>query len=79
MKKIVTLKATLKLANKLPLVDKVRLIEQIALQIEQEFTKIQPQSQRKSLRGIWQGANITESDIDEVRKEMWNNFPREDI
>ena len=78
MKKTVTLEATLELANKLSLVDKVRLIEQIAPQIEKELTKIQPKS-RQSLRGIWRGANIAESDIDEVRKEMWNNFPREDI
>lgn len=61
-----------------PIVDKVRLIEQIAPQIEKELTNIQPKP-RQSLRGIWRDANITESDINEVRKEMWSNFPREDI
>lgn len=56
----------------------MRLIEQIAPQIEKELTNIQPKP-RQSLRGIWRGANISESDINEVRKEMWSKFPREDI
>ncbi|MBE9215489.1 hypothetical protein IQ247_22960 [Plectonema cf. radiosum LEGE 06105] len=78
MEETVTLEATLKLVKQLSLVDKVRLIEQIAPQIEKELTNIQPKP-RQSLRGIWQGANVTESDINEVRKEMWSNFPHEDI
>ncbi len=77
MEKIVTLEATLELVKQLSLVDKVRLIEQIAPQIEKESIAIQPKP-RQSLRGIWRGANVTESDINEVR-EMWSNFPREDI
>ncbi len=78
MEKTITLEATLELVKQLSLVDKVRLIEQIAPQIEKELTNIQPKP-RKSLRGIWRGTDISESDINEVRKEMWNNFPREDI
>jgi hypothetical protein len=36
---------------------------------------------RKSLYGLWagKGIDITEEDIDEIRREMWSNFPREDI
>ena len=36
---------------------------------------------RRSLKGLWAdlGVDITEEDIAEVRKEMWKNFPREDI
>ena len=78
MEKTVTLEATLELVKQLSLLDKVRLIEQIAPQIEKELTNIQPKP-RQSLRGIWRDADITESDINEVRKEMWSNFPREDI
>jgi Ulp1 family protease len=35
----------------------------------------------KSLYGLWanRGIEITEEDIDEIRREMWSNFPREDI
>jgi hypothetical protein len=35
----------------------------------------------RSLRGLWAdlGPGPTEEEIDEARKEMWGNFPREDI
>ncbi len=38
-------------------------------------------SQRTSLRGLWSDLkiNITEEDIEEARREMWDNFPREDF
>jgi len=37
--------------------------------------------ERKSLRGISADLNvdISAEDIDEARREMWSNFPREDI
>ena len=37
---------------------------------------------RQSLEGLWIGLGqtpITEEDIAEARKEMWGNFPRDDI
>ena len=36
---------------------------------------------RKSGKGLWAGMGISLSaeDIDEVRREMWKDFPREDI
>ena len=34
---------------------------------------------RRSLEGMWKGVDITEEDIDEIRREMWANFPREDF
>lgn len=36
---------------------------------------------RRSSRGLWAGLGIeiTEKDIEEARREMWANFPREDI
>jgi len=36
---------------------------------------------RKSGRGLWAdlGIELTAEDIDEVRREMWKNFPREDF
>ena len=80
MLKVVTLKEVLDLAMQLSLVDKVRLIERIAPQIEQELTAARPRkSLRKSLRGLWRGLDITSEDIAETRREMWGNFPREDI
>ncbi len=78
MEKTVTLGEILGLVKQLSLVDKVRLIEQVAPQIEQELVDVQP-GPRKSLRGLWRGVDITEEDITEVRREMWGNFPRDDI
>ncbi|MEH1931698.1 MAG: hypothetical protein V7K14_25455 [Nostoc sp.] len=78
MEKAVKLEEALELVKQLSLIDKVRLIEQVAPQIERELTIIQPK-QRKSLRGLWQGSNISESDISEIREQMWVNLPREDV
>ena len=73
-----TLEEVIDLAKRLPLRDKVRLIEKIAPQIEQEL-KVFRQNPRKSLRGLWRGLDITEDEIDATRSEMWSQFPREDI
>ena len=77
MPKVVTLEEVLELAKQLSLVDKVSLIEKVTPQIKRELT-IQPKP-RRSLRGIWRGFNIGEQDITEARKEIWKNFPRENI
>ncbi len=34
---------------------------------------------RKSLEGMWKGVDISAEDIDEARREMWGNFPRDDF
>ncbi|MBD1833715.1 hypothetical protein H6F61_13760 [Cyanobacteria bacterium FACHB-472] len=78
MDKVVTLEQVLNLAKQLSLVDKVSLNEQVARQIKRELQVAQPKP-RKSLRGLWRGLDITEEDIAEARREMWGNFPREDI
>ena len=78
MDKAITLESALELVKQLSLVDKVRLIEQIAPQIEHKLTNFQPKT-RKSLRGLWRGSNIIESDIAQMRQEVWANFSREDI
>jgi len=50
-----------------------------------EFLQTKKESKRKkplkSLKGLWanRGIEITREDIDEIRSEMWGNFPREDI
>ncbi|HBY97218.1 MAG TPA: hypothetical protein DEP84_25285 [Chloroflexi bacterium] len=74
----VTLDQVLDLVEQLSLVDKVRLIERVAPQIERELATVQP-TPRKSLRGLWQGIDITDEDIAAARQEMWGNFPRNDF
>ena len=78
MGKEVTLDDVLGLVEQLSAIDKVRLIERLAPQIEHAL-ELTPQTPRKSLRGIWKGAGITDEDIAELRQEMWTGFPRDDI
>lgn len=43
--------------------------------------KAMPKQPRQSVKGLWADLNveIDEEDIAEIRNEMWQNFPREDI
>ncbi len=40
-----------------------------------------PPKPRRSLLGLWAdlGPGPTDEDIEEVRREMWKNFPRDDF
>ncbi len=78
MEDVVTLEEALNLAKQLSPVDKARLIERVALDMEGELRATRP-TPRKSLRGLWRGLDITQEDIAEARREMWDNFPRRDI
>jgi hypothetical protein len=75
---VVTFDEVLERAKKLPLSDQARLIAQLATTMKVDLAVIQP-APRESLRGLWQGLNITDEDIADVRREMWSNFPREDV
>ena len=77
MPQAVTLEQVLELAKQLSLVDKINLIEKVTPEIKREL-HIKPKP-RRSLRGLWRGANISDEDIAEVRQEMSANFPRESI
>ncbi|MEG4288733.1 hypothetical protein Q5692_10155 [Microcoleus sp. C2C3] len=68
-KTAVTLEEVLNLVKQLKLVDKVRLIERVAPKIEWELA--QTPVHRKSLRGLRRGVDISESDLAEVRGQMW--------
>jgi hypothetical protein len=78
MAEAVSLDEILELTKQLSLLDKVRLIEEIAPQIKRELNAAQP-VQRTPLRGLWKGLDITEEDIAEARAEMWDNFPHKDV
>jgi hypothetical protein len=78
MDQAITLEEVVSLAKQLSSIDKVRLIEQIVPEIERDLIKRQDTS-RQSLRGLWQGVEITDEEIAEARAEMWVRFPREDI
>ncbi|MGH9798727.1 MAG: hypothetical protein ACRD82_00025 [Blastocatellia bacterium] len=74
----VTLEGVLQMAKHLSVVDKVRLVEKIAPEIERGIQITLPAS-RKSLRGLWRGLNVSDEDIAEARREMWGDFPRSGI
>lgn len=78
MQQDVTLAQVLNLADHLSPVDKVRLIEHIAPQIEQELA-LKPALPLRSLYGLWKGFSVSEEDITEARKEMWRGFGERDI
>jgi hypothetical protein len=75
-----TLEAVLNLVKQLSLVDKLRLIKLVVPEIEQELVAECPTS-RQSLWGLCAdlGTAPSATEIDEVRRMEWANFPREDI
>ena len=78
MNQSVTVDVLIDLAGQLSTLDKVRLIEWLAPQIAQDL-QAGAASPRKSLRGLWRGQSIDGKEIDQARKEIWQDFPREDI
>jgi len=75
-----TLEAVLNLVKQLSLVDKLRLIKLVVPEIEQELVA-ESSTPRQSLWGLCAdlGTAPSATEIDEVRKTEWTNFPREDI
>ncbi|MCA9995426.1 MAG: hypothetical protein KDE56_06760 [Anaerolineales bacterium] len=71
----VTLQQVLGLAKQLTLLDKIRLIQQLAPQIEHDIETNKPK-RRKSLRGSWRSISLSEQEIREARhgsqiKTIW--------
>ena len=78
----ITLEQVISLARQLPPLEKIRLIERIAPEIEQDLReRMHPPRPRKSLLGLCAGLGPAPSteDMDQARREMWAGFPREDI
>lgn len=68
------------LAETLSPIEKVRLVERVMATLEDDLTE-QQKTPLPSWYGLWKDleVSISPEDIDEARKEMWRNFPREDI
>ena len=69
--------AILEAVRSLP-VDKQHEVLSHATRLRDEAT---PKKPFKSIKGILagRGISISAEEIDEARREMWKNFPREDI
>ncbi len=63
------------LARRLSPAERARLIAQIASTLIEE----QATPPIQSLRGLLSGIAPSADEIDEARREMWSNFPREDV
>jgi hypothetical protein len=76
----VTLEEVLKLARQLSSVDKLRLIERVAPEVERDLTAGRD-SRKHSLLGILKdlGAAPSSEEIDTARRETWASFPRNDV
>jgi hypothetical protein len=68
------------LAENLPPLEKVRLVERVMATLETDLAEGK-KTPKRSLLGLWADlkVGISAEDIDEARREMWGNFPREDI
>jgi hypothetical protein len=77
--KAATLEQVVSLARQLRPVEKIRLIERMVPEIERDMLGQRP-LKRKSLLGLCAdlGPAPSPEDIDEIRHEMWADFPRED-
>lgn len=74
----VKLENLIKQAMTLSPIDKVRLLEQVAATLERDLEQ-QEAKPLRSLYGLWADVDISATDIGEARREMWANFPHEDI
>ena len=68
------------LTDQLSAIEKVRLLERLTLGLEHQLAE-EKSRPRRSAYGIAAdlGPAPSAEDIDEVRREMWKNFPSEDI
>jgi len=76
----VTLEEVLRLARQLSPVDKVRLIERVAPEVECDLAARQGVGNR-SLLGLLKdlGPAPSVEEIDAARREAWASFPRDDV
>jgi putative lipoic acid-binding regulatory protein len=76
----VTVDQVVGMFRKLSFRERLKVIAIVVPEMEQDLPE-KKLLKRKSLRGLWKDLNVhlTAEDIDQARKEMWANFPREDI
>jgi hypothetical protein len=78
MLKSPTLDEVLHQARKLSPLDKLRLIERVAPDLEKELAPPSTEGRKRSLLGLWKdlGPAPSAEEIDEVRREAWSGFDR---
>lgn len=76
MANLLTAEKVIVLADRLPPLEKLRLVEWLLARLERELQTAQPRPSRLA-RGIWQGPGTSEEELAEVRRELWGGFPRD--
>lgn len=74
-----TMDSVLEMLRKLPPQERLKVIARALPEIEKDLSDLH--RPRKSLLGIFSdlGPAPSAEEIDQVRKEVWKDFPREDI
>jgi len=72
-----TVEQIIDLARQLSPLDKRKILEQLKPDIEVAPNVSPPPTASRSLRGMFKGIRIGEDEIQEARREMWRNFPRQ--
>lgn len=73
-----TLETVLEQARKLSPLDKLRLIERVAPDLEDDLRPSHPRTEERSLLGLCKdlGPAPSAEDIDEAQREAWGGFAR---
>jgi hypothetical protein len=80
MERVVTLETALELVRRLSPRDKIRLIEQVASDVERELMRAGPAPNGPSGALCADlGPAPSAVEIDQARQEEWSDFPREDL
>lgn len=73
----------LSLAIRLSPAEKAQLLQAVSATLQQDLidkpSHQSPPPVKQSLQGLWADIQLSENDIDDGRREMLDNFPREDI
>lgn len=70
----------MRLARELSPLDRLRLIEALAASLQELLaTATSGPPRRRDLCGPLKGPMVSDTDIDEARRESWGTFPRDDI
>ena len=79
----ITIEQIMKLAQTLKPTEQAQLLSRLASVVEKAVVGLEPKQPmpRRSLHGILAdlGPAPSVEDIDEARREMWANFPRDDF
>jgi hypothetical protein len=70
--------SVLEMLRKLPPRERLKVISQALPEIEQSLPE--KNKPHKSMRGLWKDLppSVSAEEIDEARRDLWKDFPRED-